>query len=136
MGFHCIAGSAVILAILGVTSCQHSSEPGETVKQGSDSKLGAHEVGDITGVTANVGKQVRVRGTAQNDKLSAVIEAHGVTVYCLDVEGGPPERVGKLATIEGSLERTDQFTARPSDGLASQGTSGSIFVLRHCALGP
>jgi hypothetical protein len=83
---------------------------------------------------ASVGTRVRVRGTAQNDKLSAVVEAHGLSVYCLDLEGWPADRVGKDATIEGTLERTDQFAARPSDGLASQGTTGSVFVIRRCTV--
>jgi hypothetical protein len=63
---------------------------------------------------------VRVRGTAQNDKLSAVLEARGVTVYCLDLAHWPADRIGKPATIEGTIERTDQFAAHRSDGLASR----------------
>jgi hypothetical protein len=79
-----------------------------------------------------MGTHVRVRGTAQNDKLCAVIEARGVTVYCLDVEGWSADHVGKPAAIEGTLERTDQFAVDPSNGLASQKTSGSIVVIRRC----
>ena len=44
----------------------------------------------------------------------------------------PADRIGKPAIIEGTIERTDQFAAHPSDGLASQGTSGSIFAIRRC----
>jgi len=90
------------------------------------------EVDDVAGVTASIGTPVRVRGTAQNDKLSAVLEARGVTVYCLDLERWPAERVGKAAMIEGTIECTDQFAAHSSDGLARQGTSGSIFAIRRC----
>jgi len=78
--------------------------------------------------------RVRVQSIAQNDKLSAVIEARAVTVYCLDLRGWPADQVGKPAVIEGTIERTDQFEARPSDGLASQGTTGSLFVIRRCTV--
>lgn len=90
------------------------------------------EVDDVAGVKTSIGTPVRVRGTAQNDKLSAVLEARGVTVYCLGLAHWPADRIGKPAIIEGTIERTDQFAAHPSDGLASQGTSGSIFAIRRC----
>jgi len=59
-------------------------------------------------------------------------ETRGVTVYCLDLEGWPADRIGKPVSIEGTIERTGEFAARPSDGLASQGTSSAIFAIRRC----
>jgi len=94
------------------------------------------EIDDVAGVRASIGTPVRVRGTAQNDKLSAVLEARGVTIYCLDLEHWPADRIGKPVIIEGTIEHTDQFAAHPSDGLASQSTSGSFFVIRRCTAVP
>jgi hypothetical protein len=121
--------ATVFVATLSGGSCQCSPEPG-----GGEPGLRApvREVDDLAGVTASMGTRVRVRGIAQNDKLSAVIHARGATVYCLDLEGWPADRVGKPAIIEGTIERTDQFAIRPSDGLTMQGTSGSILVIRRC----
>lgn len=130
--------SALVVAALGAASCGRSAGPGPgsgvPTSPGGDPPSAAREVDDYAGAMASVGTRVRVRGTAQNDKLSAVVEAHGLAVYCLDLEGWPADRVGKDATIEGTLERTDQFAARPSDGLASQGTTGSVFVIRRCTV--
>ena len=92
------------------------------------------EVDDFAAAQASVGTRVRVRGVAQNDKLSAAVEARGLVVYCLDVEGWPADQVGKPAAIEGRLERTDEFTARWSDGVVSQGTGGPVFVIRRCTI--
>jgi hypothetical protein len=136
MDIHPIVACPFLLATLWIANCGHSAEPGGRAKPDGDPRNVAREVDDIDGIMASMGTHVRVRGTAQNDKLSAVIEARGVTVYCLDLEGWPADRVGKPATIEGTLERTDQFAVHASDGLVSQGTSGSIIVLRHCAAAP
>jgi hypothetical protein len=124
-----VAACSVLVATLWVASCKRSTEPGLA---GTGPGTAVREVDDIASVTASLGTPVRVRGTAQNDKLSAVIEGRGVTVYCLDLERWPADRIGKPAIIEGTIERTDQFTAHPSDGLASQGTSGAIFAIRRC----
>jgi len=58
----------------------------------------------------------------------------GELVTVLEVFRKLERIIGKPAVIEGTLERTDQFAARPSDGLASQGTTGSVFVIRRCTV--
>ena len=132
-----IAGALVALA-LGAASCGRSAGPGPgsgvPTSPSGDPASAVREVDDVAGAMASVGTRVRVRGIAQNDKLSAVVEAHGLDVYCLDLEGWPADRIGKDVAIEGTLEQTDQFAARPSDGLASQGTTGSVFVIRRCTV--
>jgi hypothetical protein len=120
-----------LVATLGGGCCKRSVEP---VLSG-EATGSVRAVDDAAGVTASLGTRVQVRGIAQDDKLSAVVEAKGVTVYCLDLERWPADRIGKLAVIEGTVERTEEFAARPArppDGLESQGTSGAIFVIRRC----
>ena len=128
----------MVVAALCAAGCGRSAGPGSgsgvLVNAGGDPASAVREVDDFAGAMASIGTRVRVRGTAQNDKLSAVVEAKGLAVYCLDLEGWPADQVGKPAVIEGTLERTDQFAARPSDGLASQGTTGSVFVIRRCTV--
>jgi hypothetical protein len=42
----------------------------------------------------------------------------------------PDARLGTSATVEGMLERTEEFQSRTNGGLVSQGTAGAIFVIR------
>lgn len=135
-----IAPRAIVVAALCASGCGRPAGPspsngGPVNNSGGDPSVATlRNIDDVAGATAAVGARVQVKGTAQNDKLSAVIEARAVTVYCLDLQGWPADQVGKPAAIEGTLERTDQFAARPSDGLASQGTTGSLFVIRRCTV--
>jgi hypothetical protein len=130
----------MVATALCAGSCGRSAGPGSgsgvPATPAGDPASAVREVDDFAAALASVGRRVRVRGTAQNDKLSAVVEAHGLAVYCLDLEGWPTDQVGKVAAIEGTLERTDEFAARPSasDGLASQGATGSVFVIRRCTV--
>ena len=89
---------------------------------------------DAAGATAALGTRVRVEGKAANDKLSAVVETGQLSVYCLDMKAWPDARVGTSATVEGTLEHTEEFQSRTNGGLVSQGTSGAIFAIRKCTV--
>lgn len=80
-----------------------------------------------------LGKPVRIEGTAANAKLSAVVVRGDLTIYCLDHPAWPDEVVRKRVVVDGTLEYTEQFAAKPSpDGAISAGTTGGVYALRPC----
>lgn len=84
--------------------------------------------------TAAVGQVVRVEGTARNAKLSGVVVASGLHLYCLDqASGWPAELAGQHVAVTGALEFTEEFAATTGpDGAVSAGTDGGVFVIRTC----
>ena len=83
---------------------------------------------------AALGQTVRITGTAQNAKLSAVVQTGDLVVYCLDRPSWK-DRAGKPVSVEGKLEQTREFEAQVDDGGAiSQGTGGPVFVIRACTV--
>lgn len=121
------------LVVLLLAACaSNSSSPSPANK--TDTPVHSALVTDPTSATAALGTRVRVEGTAANDKLSAVVETGQLSVYCLDIQAWPEPRVGTSATVEGTLERTEEFQSRTNGGLVSQGTSGAIFVIRKCTV--
>jgi hypothetical protein len=78
-----------------------------------------------------IGKRVRFEGLTANAKLGAVVRRPGVMMlYCLNRSGWP--RSDQTVTVEGTLERTDEFKAGPG----AQGTRGGDWVIRVCTLVP
>ncbi len=116
---------------LVLAACASNSSPPPSNK--TDSVQPAL-ITDATAATAALGTRVRVEGKAANDKLSAVVETGQLSVYCLDMKAWPEAQVGTSATVEGTLERTEEFQSRTNGGLVSQGTSGAIFVIRKCTV--
>ena len=91
-------------------------------------------VGTVEAATAAVAQVVRIEGTARNAKLSGVVVAGGLHVYCLsEADGWPAELAGQEVAVTGLLEFTEEFAARTGpDGLVSAGTDGGVFALRTC----
>ena len=116
---------------LVLAACASNSSPPPSNK--TDSVQPAL-IANAADATAALGTRVRVEGKAANDKLSAVVETGQLSVYCLDMKAWPDARVGTSATVEGMLERTEEFQSRTNGGLVSQGTSGAIFVIRKCTV--
>ena len=81
-----------------------------------------------------VGQVVRVVGTARNAKLSAVLVADDLLVYCLDhPDGWSSELLAQRLAVTGKLEFTEEFAATTGpDGAVSTGTDGGVFVFRSC----
>ncbi len=78
-----------------------------------------------------VGKRVYVEGRAAEAKLSAAVVRSGLLVYCLDRPEWRADLSGTNVAVEGTLEWTEEFKARPSpDGAVSAGTDGGVFVVR------
>jgi hypothetical protein len=91
-------------------------------------------ISDSSGVKGALGRAVRVAGMAENAKLSAVVQARDLTVYCLNWPGWPADQAKQPVVVEGILESTRQFAARTVDGEVSQGTEGPVLVIRRCAI--
>jgi hypothetical protein len=89
---------------------------------------------DADGAKAQLGKEVTLAGTARDAKISAVVVADGnFIVYCLGLDSWPDEISGKAVVAHGTIEQTDEFTARSgSNGEVGEGTSGPVWVLRNC----
>jgi hypothetical protein len=123
----------VVIAI-AIAAC--SSKHGTTtVAQGSQGSSTDATPVLVDGARAGelVGKAVTVRGTARDAKISAVVVAGDFMVYCLGTESWPAELGGKQVDASGTLERTDEFTAKPGpNGEISAGTDGPVWVLRGC----
>ncbi|MCS6916028.1 MAG: hypothetical protein RMK29_13395 [Myxococcales bacterium] len=85
-----------------------------------------------------VGKLVRVRGTAQREKMGDAIDAPGLNVVCPDWRL-PDQDLGQQVTVEGRLELTSEGAAVVGPGgEISQGTEPglSYWVLRGCVRRP
>lgn len=78
----------------------------------------------------HLGERVEVRGTAKNAKISAVVVAGDLIVYCLGVDSWPSAIANSQVAAHGTLEQTSEFAA-PQDG-ESAGTAGAVYVLRSC----
>ena len=90
-------------------------------------------VEDWSDAQAASGSLVRVRGTAYDAKLSAIVVSDGISVYCLDIEEWPSGLTGQSIEVTGRLRNTDQFKARvDADGGISQGTTGGDWVMEGC----
>jgi hypothetical protein len=124
--------SALLLgAALALAGCSTGSAgKGGDARQGGN---GAITVKSVEAAQKALGQRVRVEGTAQNAKISAVVMVEGTPIYCLDRESWPDDLTGKPVTIEGTLEQTSELQAKTSpSGEVSQGTAGPILVLRKC----
>jgi hypothetical protein len=102
---------------------------------GSGSGLGSAtaDVIDAASAKAAIGKQVTVRGTAKAAKLGPVVVVADLIVYCLSFPDWPSGVSGQHVAAHGLLQLTDEFASHQGpDGEVSQGTSGSVFVLREC----
>lgn len=123
-GALCLAAAAVTLA------CARPAAPPPSPPAAPSDAVTVTSGADARGA---LGKRVRVTGKAENAKLSAIVMAGDLVVYCLDIQGWPDELRGFEVTAEGVLEQTDQFRAQVSpDGAISQGTAGGDLVLRGC----
>jgi hypothetical protein len=90
-------------------------------------------IASLTDAKAAVGKPVRVEGSAENAKLSAVVSAPDLLVYCLDLSSWPADLAGKRVIATGTLEYTEKFASTVSpDGLHSAGTDGGVYAIRGC----
>ena len=93
-------------------------------------------VGDVDGARAAAGKQVEVRGTADDAKLGAEVTAGSLIVYCIGLDRWPAAVAGKQVVARGLLESTDEFAEESDPALPSAGTSGAVWVLRSCTFDP
>ena len=124
----------ILVAIVGVgglAACNagHKSPQGEV---GSTSSGGVPAVLDQASAQANAGKQVEVRGTADDAKLGAEVTVGKLVVYCLGVDRWPAAVAGKAVIARGKLESTTEFAEESDPSLPSAGTSGAVWVLRAC----
>jgi hypothetical protein len=91
----------------------------------------------IDQAVAAKGKHVRVRGTAQREKLGDTIKVQELSIHCLDVRF-PDDRIGKPVEAEGTLVVKQGFAATTNEkGEISQGTGpgdDSRMVLQGCTL--
>jgi hypothetical protein len=115
-----------LLALLLLAGCARGS-PQTGAPPGAEVIVQHH--GDLDRA---IGKRVRVVGTAENAKLSAVVLLDAQPIYCLELSAWPEANRGRRVEVVGLLDRTDRFTAKVGEGGAvSQGTAGPIFVLRQ-----
>lgn len=85
---------------------------------------------------AAIGKLVRVRGTAQREKLGDSVSLGGGRLVCFD-QRFPDDRIGQEVTVEGLLARREDLGATVGpDGAVSQGVAPgtAIWTLAGCAL--
>ena len=83
---------------------------------------------------AAMGTKVRIRGTAHNAKLAAVVVSDGLSVYCIELEEWPDEFLRQAVEVTGTISRTDQYKARvDEDGAISQGTAGGDWIMKGCS---
>jgi hypothetical protein len=131
--------AAATIAAAGLAACTGGGKSapgaGSQVPNGAGSGAVAAPavVTDVASAEANVGKQVEVRGVADDAKLGAEVTAGTLVVYCLLDQRWPADVAGKQVAARGLLERTDEFAAEPDPALPSAGTSGAVWVLRGCA---
>lgn len=89
-------------------------------------------VSDMASAKGHAGEVVEVKGTAGNAMLGLAIAVDGGPIYCMAAGSPsewPAELVGKPVIARGTLEQTDEFTAKQP---TEQGTNGQVFVLRDC----
>ncbi len=88
--------------------------------------------------SAAIGQRVRLLGTAQDAKLSAVVNSDELLVYCmmraddgLLVEARWPDgAIDQPVAVTGILEQSEQFSAAvDADGAISQGAEGPILAV-------
>lgn len=127
-----------LAAVAGLASCTagHKSPPGEV---GSTTSGGAPPpivITDVASAQANAGKQVEVRGTADDAKLGAEVSVGPLVVYCIGVDRWPAALAGKPVVARGLLESTTEFAEESDPNLPSAGTTGAVWVLRSCTFEP
>jgi hypothetical protein len=124
---------AALLAAACSSPAHPPTDPGSGSGSGSVSDPGAADVVDATTAKAAVGKQVIVRGTAKAAKLGPVVIVADLVVYCLSFPDWPAGVSGQHVAAHGLLQLTDEFASQKGpNGEVSEGTSGSVFVLREC----
>lgn len=119
---------------LFAVACGSPTQPMHGSSPASESSI---VVVDRATTKAALGQRVTVHGTAQDAKLGPVVIARDLVVYCFmaGVEQWPGELAGKPVAAVGTLEETDEFTARTgSGGEVSAGTDGPVLVLRNCTV--
>ena len=132
-------GVCVSLAALASCTSSPRSTPGGAGSQGSAAGSAVVPppaaplvVTDRASAQASAGKQVEVRGTADDAKLGALITVGTLYVYCLGVDRWPAAVAGKTVAARGLLEHTDEFAEERDPNLPSAGTAGAVWVLRAC----
>jgi hypothetical protein len=119
--------------LLGVALTLAACSTGSSDKGGGPAQASAVSVKTIEEAQKAVGQRVRVEGTAQNAKISAVVMCEGTPIYCLDRPSWSDDLTGKPVVVEGTLEKTSELQAQTApSGEVSQGTDGPILVLRKC----
>lgn len=121
-----LGAGAVVVALASVsagagdTIMTAKAEPPITVVDGAGAKV-------------HVGTLVAVKGIARDAKISAVVVADNLVVYCLGLAKWPGEVSGKSVLAHGRLEQTAEFAAkRGPGGEINPGTDGPVWVLRDC----
>jgi hypothetical protein len=87
-------------------------------------------------LAAQVGKTVRLRGTAADAKGGALVVLEGASVYVGELASWDAALVGKPVVVAGTLARRDVIPAATTDasGAVSQGDSGGEeWVVDHPA---
>lgn len=134
-------GNGIIVALVGcagLASCTagHKSPPGEVGSTTGGGLPAPIVVTDAASAQASAGKQVEVRGTADDAKLGAEVTVGKLVVYCLGVDRWPAAVAGKAVVARGLLESTTEFAEERDPNLPSAGTSGAVWVLRSCTFEP
>lgn len=83
-----------------------------------------------------IGKLVRVRGTAEREKMGDSVRLGGGRLVCFD-QRFPDDRIGQEVTVEGLLaRRTDLGATVGPNGEVSQGVAPgtAVWTLSNCAL--
>lgn len=136
-----------LMVVVAMAACTHgkrgtSARADDPMDQGngkapaSADQPSALVVTSQTEAKAAVGKRVRVRGTAERDKLGDAVSSQRFSVVCLSPRF-PDARLGQPVVVEGLLELTDELQAtKGPNGEVSQGTEPgtSSYVIRMCAL--
>jgi hypothetical protein len=120
--------AAALAVALLLLDCDHAPAPSTPAPPATPAVI---VVASAAEAARALGKRVSITGTAGNAKLGAIVQSGDLLVYCLDRPSWPDDQDGKTVTVEGTLERTDEFKATPTpEGLQRAGTSGGDLVLR------
>lgn len=98
-----------LVAVVALAACAHDERGNRKAAAGAD-QTPVPVVTSPAEAKAAIGKRVRVRGTAERDKLGDAVSSQGFSIVCL-APRFPDARLGQPVVVEGLLERTDELQA-------------------------